>query len=267
MRTPTPVAADPALEWALARCLLIRVDWASWQIPREVALALRGEDWRPVLSQPPPPVPYVDAPPELVARAEAAGAAAAVQAASAVLDACAAAPLPALRTGGVGVRELRRLAKLVGLPEDEVAFWIDLGAAAGLLREDTVEVLPTETYDAWRAREPADRLSPLALAWRTLRCAPTHRRDVAGKAVPALAPPSVNRAEVAAVLREAVLTAAGERPGEAVADPEALVARAVWERPLAYPVDESVSRPRTPSPRGPAPCCRARCGRPRSRRT
>ena len=233
---------DSAATWALDRGLLVRRDWLQVEMPREVGLALRGADWHPVLAAPPPPVPYADAPVALVERAEVAAAGAAVGAATAVLDAVAAEPLAALKSGGVGTRELRRLAKALRLTEDDVVLWLDLAGAAGLVGQHGAEVLATAAYDAWRAQEPGPRLVPLLAAWRDLPWAPTSRTDAAGRTVAALAPPNPARVMAAARLREGVLEAAGARPERGIADPEALAGRLAWERPLTYPPEQVLDR-------------------------
>lgn len=94
----------------------------------------------------------------------------------AVLAALSAVPAATLKAGGVGVRELRRLARASGVGEAELPLLLEVLAAAGLLAEGDTEVgdaaydavwAPTEAADVWASRDPARRWADLALAWWT----------------------------------------------------------------------------------------------------
>jgi hypothetical protein len=82
-----------------------------------------------------------------------------------LLDAAAARPLGRQRSGGVAVREQRRLALTAGLDEPTVALLADLAVAARLLGPDGVRFVPTLAYDDWAERAPADRLARLLKEW------------------------------------------------------------------------------------------------------
>ncbi|GAA3202659.1 hypothetical protein ACFO1B_07110 [Dactylosporangium siamense] len=82
-----------------------------------------------------------------------------------LLDAAAARPLGRQRTGGVAVREQRRLALASGLDEPTVTLLADLAVAARLLGPDGVRLVPTLAYDDWAERAPADRLARLLKEW------------------------------------------------------------------------------------------------------
>lgn len=82
-----------------------------------------------------------------------------------LLDAAAARPLGRQRSGGVAVREQRRLALASGLDEPTVALLADLAVAARLLGPDGVRFVPTLAYDDWAERAPADRLARLLKEW------------------------------------------------------------------------------------------------------
>ncbi|MDG6108362.1 hypothetical protein Daura_46685 [Dactylosporangium aurantiacum] len=82
-----------------------------------------------------------------------------------LLDAAAARPLGRQRSGGVAVREQRRLALASGLDEPTVALLADLAVAARLLGPDGVRLVPTVAYDDWAERAPADRLARLLREW------------------------------------------------------------------------------------------------------
>lgn len=193
------------LAWALRHGLLVSDGWQHAQMPGEVGMALRGPGWRAPFNPLPPAPELVDVAPEAVTREAAAAATGAVERASALLGAVAAAPVALLKAGGVGSRELRRLAKSVGCGEPEVRLWLELAYAAGLVGVSEMRVLPTEAYDGWCAAEPAGRLVPLLRAWPHLPAAPLHAEGAA-----ALTRDAVGLA--AYDLRPALLQAAAELP-------------------------------------------------------
>ncbi|GAA4681076.1 helicase-associated domain-containing protein [Phytohabitans rumicis] len=158
--------------WALRHGLLVADGWQHALMPSEVGMALRGPDWRAPF-EPQPPTPAVTAvEPASVHREAAAAATAAVEQASALLAAVAAAPVALLKAGGVGSRELKRLAKTVGCGEPEVRLWLELAYAAGLIGMSELRALPADGYDAWCAADPAHRLVPLLRAWLHLPATP-----------------------------------------------------------------------------------------------
>jgi len=79
-------------------------------------------------------------------------------------------PPPALRSGGLGVRDLRATAQLLHTGTSTAALVVETARAAGLLApgmNDELDSawLPTDAYDAWAARPTADRWTSLARAW------------------------------------------------------------------------------------------------------
>ncbi|MFF0768999.1 helicase-associated domain-containing protein [Nonomuraea wenchangensis] len=150
---------------------LVRDGWA-YEMPREIGLALRGDDWRPALTgQPGVPVR------EAVPPADGVGAALrALDLVEALVELATDTPLGELKAGGVGTRELRRAAKALGVTEQEVTFWLDVAHAAALIASDGGERLTGTTLaDDWLARSPAARWRVLAAAWHGLPQAATHR--------------------------------------------------------------------------------------------
>jgi hypothetical protein len=79
-------------------------------------------------------------------------------------------PPAGLRSGGVGVRDLRAAAELLHADPSTAALVVETAAAAGLLAlgmNDELDSawLPTDAYDAWAARSAAERWTVLARAW------------------------------------------------------------------------------------------------------
>ena len=124
-------------------------------------------------------------------------------------------PAGLLRSGGLGVRDQKRLAKELRISEGDVAFlaeWRTLPAcwtSAGPQRD---EWLPTRGYDAWREQDLTDRWAVLAWGWLTSArlISLVGQRDVAGKAVNVLSPDVVR--QTAPVLRRSALSVLGRFP-------------------------------------------------------
>ncbi|MGA5819846.1 helicase-associated domain-containing protein [Kitasatospora sp. NPDC094028] len=81
-------------------------------------------------------------------------------------------PWPALRTGGIGVREIRRLARLLGGAEEDARLWLHLAANLDLIDEQGGRWSRTERAPGWSRTPPADRLAHLALAYGQVRMVP-----------------------------------------------------------------------------------------------
>jgi len=232
-------SADPILNWALERGLLVADGWQAAVMPGEIGMALRGADWRAPFAAYPPEPPLVDADSEAVALEAAAVVGPAVAQATALLEACAATPVSLLRAGGVGTRELRRLAKAVGCDEPLARLWLELGYLAGLLGagpsrgEPARFLLPTEAYDAWCTADPADRLMPLLRAWWRLPAAPYAAQGPDGHSSSALTHPMIG--DNIAELRREVLRAVAELPvgkGVAAGSSAALADIVTWRAPM-----------------------------------
>jgi hypothetical protein len=220
-------SANPILDWALSRGLLVADGWQAAVMPGDVGMALRGADWRAPFTPQPPTLALLDVDPEVVSREAAAAAGGAVSGVTALLEACAAVPVTLLKAGGVGARELRRLGKAIGGAEEaEVRLWLELAYAAGLLGVADQTVLPTAGYDEWRDLEPADRLAPLLSAWSRL---PAHPGMVTGDAALTRTP----YGDLMMDLRRELMQALAELPaGRGLVDAGALGAVLSWRAPL-----------------------------------
>ncbi|MFC8615530.1 helicase-associated domain-containing protein [Micromonospora purpureochromogenes] len=169
------------IRWLVDARLLVRVSGGTVELPREVALLLRRDTGPlgPLRTSP----PSVTAPPREPKAVDSAGAGQTmelVRHTEALLESLAADPAPVLRSGGVGVRDLRRLARAVGLDEPATALVFEVAYAAGLVGELDLpgattsrygadqQVLPTGGYEVWRAMSLAHRWEQLARAWLTM---------------------------------------------------------------------------------------------------
>ncbi len=232
-------AATPAEE-LLARRLLVPRGTGSVVVPGEVGMALRGghttvdrTDDVPVLSSTDRSETQVDA--------TAAGAAFdAVRRLELLLDLWGAEPPSALRSGGLGVRDLRATAAALHVDEPTVALLVEVAAAAGLVATAADGAgnpvwLPTDLVDAWVLRPPAERWAGLARTWLDSPRMPglVGSRDTAGKPWNALAPElaGVHMAETRAMTLAALAALpAGGCLASGTGVPS-LVALLRWQRP------------------------------------
>lgn len=159
--------ADSPVDWLLARALLVPADTTHVVVPAEVGMALRGGRVHEHLDAAPSVVPRQ-------VRADVADGAAAVAAAEAVRlveglgDLWGAAPASVLRSGGLGVRELRRVAASLEVSSDVAALVVEIAYIAGLVAQDGQPGptwCPTPDYDGWAATATAVRWRTLARAW------------------------------------------------------------------------------------------------------
>src|SRR3712207_8229173 len=139
-----------------------------------------------------------------------------------------------LRSGGVGVRDQKRLARVLHVGEPEAAWLLELAYAAGLLDvggPHRDEWLPTRAYDIWREQDLADRWAVLASGWLGGVRLPSlvGQRDVAGKAVNPLSP-DLTRHTAPAIRRTALTVLAEYPPGSGLAATD-LVALLRWRTP------------------------------------
>lgn len=222
--------------------LLARAPWGfGATMPAEVALVLRGPEYR---------APFTPRPPAVTARqvtadaVESAAGAAITQFLGrtvALLDRVVRAPVPTLAGGGVGVRELRRLAKELRVEESEIRLVLGLAAAAGLLLPVAEGLGVGEGFVQWRESEPAVQAGALLVAWWDFPDVPSRSRDTDGKVLPALrgAPPCAGCQAGRIVL----LHAAASLPPGVAADAAELARAARWNRPLVHVLPEDADAP------------------------
>jgi Helicase conserved C-terminal domain len=219
-----------AIEWAAVRGLVI-LDGYRLAMPREVRLALRGAGYRAPFQPAPvrPATTATDPRPGDAANA----AMRAVELTETILHACAATPPSALKSGGVGVRDLRRLAKSADCPVAMVRLLLEVAREAELIAWDRNVALPTGEFDTWLAGSTADRLGALLGAWWRLERLPLFEPEAETKPQPCLDPK--NTEPYAPRLRAALVrTVAAVPPGRAVLGPDALVEGMLWWSPLTF---------------------------------
>lgn len=161
---------DRPVQRLLAAGLLRQVDADTVILPRLVGQVLRGELPGPVqLTEPDPVVSTTSA-----ADADAVAAGAALdllREVEVVLETLGATPVPELRSGGLGVRDVKRLTKATGIDDRRLGLILEVTAAAGLIAAGMPEPEP-DAGDGpyWAPTVSADRFveSPTAVKWHLL---------------------------------------------------------------------------------------------------
>ncbi|MBY0442892.1 MAG: helicase-associated domain-containing protein [Mycobacteriaceae bacterium] len=161
--------------------LLQRVDTETVILPRHVAQALSEEDSVPLQLTPPDPVVASTVPTDVDATASGA-VLELLHELEVLIDSLGAAPIAELRSGGLGIREVKRLAKITGIHEMRLGFILELAAAAGLIACGTPDPeppdgdgpywSPTMAADRFATMSTAERWHVLATTWIDLHSRP-----------------------------------------------------------------------------------------------
>ncbi|WP_157411082.1 helicase-associated domain-containing protein [Actinoplanes rectilineatus] len=219
------------LPWAVERGLLIRSMWNVSEMPREVALALR-EGFRAPFRPRPPVVTLEPIDPAIVEREAAAAATETLAAITAVVEAMSAGPVPLLKTGGLGVRELRRIAKASGQDEDRTRLTVELLAAGGLTEASQAGLTPSTAYDDFGGAEPADQLLEVIEDWLTMPASPLAPPDPTGPSARILYWDEEEELILTGLRALTMRTVLGVVPEGQATDPGTLAARLSWESPV-----------------------------------
>jgi hypothetical protein len=230
-RIPRLDEIDSPVRWLLAHGLLVAIDDDTVELPREIGLMLRGA---PAASPTPPPLRTARVGVEQVDRAAAHEAADVVAKVEALLESWAADAPTVLRAGGLGVRDLKRVAKELDVTEAVAALLVELAYAAGLVDQTPgvdPDWVPTPAYDRWVASPPEDRWLALARAWVGMTRLPAlvGMRDDRDKALAALSQ-EVERSS-APVDRRRVLDLLLETPAGHAVTEDAVISVLAWRAP------------------------------------
>ncbi len=161
---------DRPVQRLLAAGLLRQVDAETVILPRLVGQVMRGEQPGPVqLTQPDPAVSTTT-----VADVDAVAAGAVIdllREVELVLETLGATPVPELRSGGLGVRDVKRLTKVTGIDEARLGLILEVSSAAGLIGVGLPEPDPHDGVGPyWAPTVAADRFveSAAASKWHLL---------------------------------------------------------------------------------------------------
>jgi hypothetical protein len=227
-----------------------RADGELVELPREVGLLLRRDTGPLGALRPYPPNP--ESPVRDVKAVDSAGAGQVLEVVrntEALVEALGTESAPVLKTGGLGVRDLKRLARSAGLDEASAGVFLEVAYAAGLIGEaDATGIsrsvmvsratggvdeifLPTGNYDLWKALSIAQRWDALAKSWLAMTRQPglIGQRDDRDRPINALSP-EAERAGAPRARREALVDLADLVPGTAPSVDEVLELLA-WQAP------------------------------------
>lgn len=236
----TPEEATTPVEEVLAHGLLLPTQSQTFQLPGQVGLALRGGRTTVERLDDVTPLATSERDPALVDRVAGGAAFECVRRTELLLDHWGLHPPTVLRSGGLGVRDLKAITTELHVDPHQAALLLEVAVAAGLLAEgpdrDGVSAwLPTHAFDAWSASSPAERWLTLVRAWWTTPRLPglVGTKDSAGRTRNALAPDSSS--VFAPEARQMALRELGALPRGAALAPgtgvPSLVARIRWLRP------------------------------------
>ncbi|MFI5934920.1 helicase-associated domain-containing protein [Actinoplanes sp. NPDC051494] len=261
--------AEP-VRWLLDNHVLVQVtevgraprgDGELVELPREIGMLLRRDSGPLGELRPVPPAPAGTVrDPKSVDSAGAGQVMDAVRNTEALLDALAAEPAVVLKTGGLGVRDLKRLSRAAGLDEPTTGLLLEVAHAAGLLGETDVTgtgrgvttsratgtqeeiFLPTGGYDLWRALSIAQRWEALANSWlaMTRQTSLIGQRDDRDRPINVLAP-DAERSGAPQARREALAALIGLPPGTAPR-PDDVLGLLSWQAPRRARGRESAHR-------------------------
>ncbi|WP_169948422.1 helicase C-terminal domain-containing protein [Microbispora sp. H11081] len=228
-------SAQSPIEQLLARGLLGATGEETVALPREVALVLRDGRVHRDLSPGPPALEGPVRDQDLADRTAAGQAFAFVRTVEELCEVWSVDPPGVLRAGGLAVRDLRRTAQLLDLPEWAAGLVVEVAHAAGLVAVGEGDWLPTGGYDGWRIKATEDRWAVLADAWATMERAPglIGERDDRDRPLNALHPDL--RRPGAAQMRARTLAVLESAPPGLAPTPESVLARLAWEQPRRRP--------------------------------
>lgn len=230
------------LPWAVERGLVVRSMWNVNEMPREVALALR-DGFRAPFRPRPPVMPLIPIDTATVEREAAAAATETLAAITAVVEAMSAGPVLLLKTGGLGVRELRRIAKVSGQGEDRTRLTIELLAAGGLTEASEGGLTPSTVYDEFAGAGPPDQLVEVIMDWLTMPASPLAPPDPAGPSARVLYWDEEEELILTGLRSLTMRTLLRVVPEGQSIDPGTLAARLSWESPvLSDRSDEDLER-------------------------
>ncbi len=217
------------------RGLLVPLDSQRVELPREVGRVLRGERPAAPASAEPPELATVDREPAELDRLGTTAVLETLRLVDALAESWTTHPPPLLRSGGLGVRELRRLARDLGVDDATAALVAEVAYAASLINSTNGPepvFLPSTEFDLWRGRDTAPRWVALASAWLAMTRQPSlvNQRGDRDRVITALGP-DAERGTIPALRRQVLDVLTALPPGAAPANRDAVLDRLAWHQP------------------------------------
>jgi hypothetical protein len=232
--------ADRPVPQLLAMGLLRRIDSETVIMPRHVGQVLRGEQPGPMQLTAPDPVVSTTTPDDV----DAAAAGAVIdllRELDVLLEILGASPVSELRSGGLGIREIKRLAKATGIDEPRLGLILEVAAAAGLIAGGVPDPVPengdgpywapTVGADRYTAMSEAERWHLLASTWLDLPSRPALIGTRGPDAKPYGALTDSLYSTAAPLDRRLLLGVLAELPLGAGVDAAKASAALIWRRP------------------------------------
>ena len=219
------------VQWCLEEGFLIPYSQTIVVMPREVAIALRGGKVHREQRVNSPEISYSFTAKDRKSlnNAAIANITTFLRWVEEVLNFWAQDPPTALRSGGLGVRDLKALALHIGVDENCAAFVAELCYISALLTIDPDDrILPTTNFDIWLTQRSSDKWLTLAAAWISTSRVSGLVGNEDSKNIAPLGP-ELDRVNAASV-RSLVLSLLRDNRDGAIT-PDSMVALASWHRP------------------------------------
>ena len=216
------------------RGLLVAIDANRVELPREVGLAIRSRSGQ-IEDQSPPELRLVEREPAELDRLGTTAVLETLRLIEALAESWTIHPPPVLRSGGLGVRDLKRTAKDLTCDDMTAALLAEVAQAARLVHTTSGPqpvFLPTVEYDEWRGQPPSQRWLTLATAWLGMTRQPSliGQRGERDRVISALGP-DAERGTLPGVRRQLLDLLATLAPGAAPHDRGEVLDRLTWQQP------------------------------------
>lgn len=154
------------IEWLLEKGLLTQVDPEHVALPREVGLHLRGGKVHRELHIAATPLHGTKVSDDDLSFAAIASIGSILRWIAELMDFWSEETPRSLRTGGIGVRDIKKAADHLGVDEDQVSFVAELAFLAGLIAiESDDRILPSTQFDLWQSKSPEAQWREIASLW------------------------------------------------------------------------------------------------------
>ena len=155
-----------AIGWLLDNGVLVALDSNTVALPRDVAIKLRGGKIHKEMVSKAPNLIGKEVVQKQIDLAAIANISTILRWCEELLHNLSDEPPTALRTGGLGVRDLKKIAEHLGIDETCAGFVAELCYLGGLLVIDSDDqILPTSAFDIWLTKSAEERWYSLAVLW------------------------------------------------------------------------------------------------------
>jgi hypothetical protein len=162
-----PKKSGSAVQWLLDNNLLMIVDSQTVELPREVGIFLRGGKVHKKQFIDQPKITGEEKTKKEIDRAAIASISNFLRWVEELANYWSEETPTALQSGGLGVRDLKKLSEHLGMDESCAAFVAEVAYQAGLVViEPDGKILPTSTFDLWENKESEDKWRDLLSTWK-----------------------------------------------------------------------------------------------------